>query len=86
VSEQEKPDPDFPTVVFPNPEEGQSALDLALQTADREGCTLILANDPDADRLAAAEQGPGYRNHTCIPWILCKLKLLQRRVARVQWQ
>jgi phosphomannomutase len=59
VSEQEKPDPDFPTVIFPNPEEGQSALDLALQTADREGCTLILANDPDADRLAAAEQGPG---------------------------
>ncbi|XP_065342241.1 phosphopentomutase [Cloeon dipterum] len=63
VKEQQDPDPEFSTVDFPNPEEGQSALDLALQTADREGCSLILANDPDSDRLAAAEQGPGGEWH-----------------------
>ncbi|XP_059470245.1 phosphopentomutase [Neocloeon triangulifer] len=63
VKEQQDPDPEFSTVDFPNPEEGQSALDLAFQTADREGCTLILANDPDSDRLAAAEQGPGGEWH-----------------------
>ncbi|KAF4524356.1 hypothetical protein B566_EDAN007532 [Ephemera danica] len=41
----------------------KSALDLALRTADREGCSIILANDPDADRLAVAEQGPGGEWH-----------------------
>lgn len=41
---------------FPNPEEGKSALDLAVKTAEANGSTLILANDPDADRLAAAEK------------------------------
>lgn len=55
VPEQTQPDPDFPTVAFPNPEE-YGALDLAMQTADREGKTLIIANDPDADRLAVAEK------------------------------
>ncbi|OXA53066.1 phosphoglucomutase-2 [Folsomia candida] len=58
VNEQAQPDPDFPTVRFPNPEEGKSALNLSIQTANREGCTLILANDPDADRLAVAEKLP----------------------------
>lgn len=43
---------------FPNPEEGKSALDLAFKTADANNCTVILANDPDADRLAAAEKDP----------------------------
>ncbi|KAJ5289008.1 hypothetical protein N7478_002038 [Penicillium angulare] len=52
---QTKPDPDFPTVKFPNPEEA-GALDLAIQTADQEGRSLIIANDPDADRFAAAEK------------------------------
>ena len=55
VSEQVKPDPDFPTVSFPNPEE-TGALDLSMQTADREGKSLVIAHDPDADRFAAAEK------------------------------
>lgn len=55
VPEQLQPDPDFPTVSFPNPEEA-GALDLAMQTADKDGTTLIIAHDPDADRFAAAEK------------------------------
>ncbi|EKV19312.1 Phosphoglucomutase, putative [Penicillium digitatum PHI26] len=58
VAAQEKPDPDFPTVKFPNPEEA-GALDLAIETADQEGKTLIIANDPDADRFAVAEKVDG---------------------------
>jgi phosphomannomutase len=53
VSEQSAPDPDFPTVAFPNPEE-PGALDLAFATADRVEADLVIANDPDADRLAVA--------------------------------
>jgi phosphomannomutase len=56
VEEQKEPDPEFPTVEFPNPEEGRSALDLSIRTADRNNSTVILANDPDADRLAVAEK------------------------------
>ncbi len=41
------PDPDFPTVAFPNPEEGKGALQLAMKTAQESGATIILANDPD---------------------------------------
>lgn len=55
VKEQIHPNPDFPTVSFPNPEEA-GALDLAMQTANKEGKTLIVAHDPDADRFAAAEK------------------------------
>ncbi|KAE8356580.1 phosphoglucomutase [Aspergillus coremiiformis] len=58
VPEQVDPNPDFPSVSFPNPEEA-GALDLAIQTADREGKTLIIAHDPDADRFAAAEKVDG---------------------------
>ncbi|KAL5343398.1 hypothetical protein BJX70DRAFT_167731 [Aspergillus crustosus] len=58
VPEQTLPDPNFPTLPFPNPEEN-GALDLAVETADREGKTLIIANDPDADRFAAAEKVDG---------------------------
>lgn len=58
VPEQIEPDPEFPTVKFPNPEEGKSALELAMRSADAVGSTVILANDPDADRLAIAEKNP----------------------------
>jgi phosphomannomutase len=57
TSEQCSPDPEFPTVAFPNPEEGKGALALAMAAADRAGATLIIANDPDADRMAVAEKG-----------------------------
>ncbi|KAL5533276.1 hypothetical protein ACEPAF_5052 [Sanghuangporus sanghuang] len=55
VKDQQEPDPEFPTVVFPNPEE-KGALDLALKTADNFGASYVLAQDPDADRFTAAEK------------------------------
>ncbi|MDO4898713.1 MAG: phospho-sugar mutase, partial [Rothia sp. (in: high G+C Gram-positive bacteria)] len=53
VAEQAEPDPNFPTVAFPNPEE-PGALDLAFELAQKIDADLIIANDPDADRAAFA--------------------------------
>lgn len=58
VKEQRDPDPEFPTVKFPNPEEGKSSLELSMKLANEVGSNMILANDPDADRLACAEKNP----------------------------
>jgi len=59
VKEQEKPNPDFPTTPFPNPEES-GAIDLALEYAKREQADLVIANDPDADRCAIAINDPDH--------------------------
>ena len=61
VAEQAQPDPDFPTVQFPNPEE-PGAIDLSLALAGTLQADLVIANDPDADRCAAAvATGDGWR-------------------------
>ena len=61
VAEQQEPDPAFPTVPYPNPE-APGVLDLARAMAERAGADLVLANDPDADRLAVMVPGPdGWR-------------------------
>lgn len=67
VPEQDLPDPKFPTVAFPNPEE-PGALDLAFRTAREHSANLTIAHDPDADRLAVAipdsREEAGYRRLT----------------------
>jgi phosphomannomutase len=57
VAKQSDPDPDFPTVAFPNPEE-PGAIDLALELARTVEADVVIANDPDADRCAAAVLDP----------------------------
>lgn len=67
VPSQAEPDPDFPTVTFPNPEE-PGALDLAVRTATACGADIIVALDPDADRCSIAipdaGTGSGWRQLT----------------------
>ena len=62
VSEQADPNPDFPTVAFPNPEE-PGAIDLAIAKAKQVSADIVIANDPDADRCAVAinDQRSGWR-------------------------
>ena len=58
VTSQAEPDPMFPTVSFPNPEE-PGAMDAALELAEQTSPDVVIANDPDADRCAVAVPGPG---------------------------
>ena len=57
VSEQNEPDPNFPTTPFPNPEEA-GVIDLAIEYAKKHNADLVIANDPDADRCAVAVNDP----------------------------
>ncbi|KAM4566465.1 glucose 1,6-bisphosphate synthase isoform 2-T2 [Odontesthes bonariensis] len=59
VPEQKDPDPNFSSVRCPNPEEGESVLELSLLLANSENARVVLATDPDADRLAVAEKSDG---------------------------
>lgn len=56
VEQQKDPDPEFSTVVYPNPEEGDESFTLAFRTADEHNVNIVFANDPDADRLGVAEK------------------------------
>ena len=60
VQEQAEPDPDFPTVAFPNPEE-PGAIDKSLELAEKLSADLVIANDPDADRCAIAINDGNWR-------------------------
>ncbi len=68
VPEQAEPDGNFPTLPFPNPEEPK-AFDLALALAEKEGADIVLATDPDADRLGVwCRQNQPDGTHTYIPF------------------
>lgn len=67
VSEQAEPDPDFPTVAFPNPEE-KGAIDLALEKGRDFDADIVIANDPDADRCAVAIKDHRLLSAGSDPW------------------
>jgi phosphomannomutase len=84
VAAQFVPDGDFPTLPFPNPEE-PGALDLAMARADEVGSALVIANDPDADRLGAAvrdESGWHVLRGDQIGWLLASAMLPAMRDSR----
>lgn len=89
VAEQFEPDPDFPTAAFPNPEE-EGALDLALQAAAEHDADLVLANDPDADRLSAAVYDPAVSAWRQLSGdemgALLGAHIMQRGPLRAGWQ
>ncbi|OTF69356.1 phosphoglucomutase-2-like protein [Euroglyphus maynei] len=61
VESQKIPDPEFPTVHFPNPEEGQGVFDESYKTAQQTGSSLIFCVDPDADRFCMGEKYDEWR-------------------------
>ncbi|MDE3082781.1 MAG: phospho-sugar mutase [Acidobacteriota bacterium] len=85
VESQFAPDPAFPTLAFPNPEE-PGALDLATARADEAGSRIVIANDPDADRLGVAVRGSsGWRvlRGDEIGWLLGDMLLAEARPGDV---
>jgi phosphoglucomutase len=80
VPQQQDPDPTFPTVPFPNPEE-KGALDLAKAFASDNNCDIVLANDPDADRLAVAE-----KDRKTGDWTLCTGDQIGTMLGHWIWQ
>ncbi|HEY1761722.1 MAG TPA: phospho-sugar mutase [Acidimicrobiales bacterium] len=88
VERQFAPDPLFPTLPFPNPEE-PGALELSMETANAARSSLILANDPDADRLGAAvHDGIGWRvlrgdeiGWLLASWLVDEVKAKGQRMA-----
>ena len=83
VAEQQQPDPDFPTVAFPNPEE-PGTMDLSLALAAEVGADVIIASDPDADRCAAGiPTADGWRMlHGDELGVLLAWWVIQRRAAK----
>lgn len=84
VDQQFAPDGDFPTLAFPNPEE-PGALDLAMERADETGSALVVANDPDADRLGVAVNAHGgwrVLRGDEIGWLLASVLLEEMDPAR----
>jgi len=63
VAEQNVPDGTFPTVAFPNPEE-PGAMDLAFELANQTAADIVIANDPDADRMAVGLPSPDWHRLT----------------------